>query len=73
MTNETLAARFVIDVGIDEATGDKVASVVRDDGRHLNLEFINSLIDLGEVRPSALETLHDLVDELNGQWDTEKA
>ncbi len=67
VTVESLAGRFTIDVGTDEATGDKVASVVRDDGRHLNLEFIDVLLDLAEVRPSAFKLLSELVDEFTNQ------
>ncbi len=68
MTTEALAGRFVIDVGTDEATGDEVASVVRDDGRHLNLEFIDVLMELAEVRPSAFKVLSELADEFTNQW-----
>ncbi len=66
MSKETdeQAARFSIEAGFDDETNLEVASVVRDDGLHLNLNLVDALIEMGQLHPAAFESLTDLVFDL---------
>lgn len=69
MEHEDLASQFHIDVGLDEETQLEVASIVRDDGRHLNLLLVNDLMDLALVNPQAFDLITDLVVNLTVAWE----
>jgi hypothetical protein len=66
---EATAARFIIDVGSDEKTGDKVAAVVRDDGVFLNLQLIDALMELGQLFPETCDHICDVIYSLVDSWE----
>ncbi len=67
--NENLASRFRIEVGYDAETDLEVASVVRDDEMHVNLNLVNALIDLGQLHPAAFKSLGEMVYDLVEEQD----
>lgn len=61
MTTEQFAKRFEVGFGNDFDTGDDVASVVRDDGLHLNLELVDALLELGQRYPATFQAIAEMI------------